>query len=73
MTSEQLDQDEIEDIVNSLRKKWSDLNEEYQRKAHKRFMSAATAKKQEELDQEMKRIERILLRFNYDLVYYFTK
>ena len=56
----------------ALRKKWSDLNEEFQKRAHKRFMSDIVAKRQAELDQEMKRIESFLLRLNYDLVYYFT-
>ena len=56
----------------ALRKKWSDLNEQYQLKAHKRFMTEAMSKHQSELDQEMKRIESFLLRLNYDLVYYFT-
>ena len=56
----------------ALKQKWASLHAEFQKSSHKRFMSELQARRQQELDAEMKRVEAYLLRLNYDLVYYLT-
>ncbi len=56
----------------ALRQKWAALNEEYQAKAHRRYFTELQAKRQQDLDNEMKKIENYLLRLNFDMVYFAT-
>lgn len=60
----------MDHIIVALKKKWAELNEEFQKKAHKRYFTEMQAKRQQDLDNEMKKIENYLLRLNFDLVYY---
>jgi len=56
--------------VVALKKRWQELNEEFQKRAHKRFLTELVAKRQQELDHEMTKIETYIQRLNFDSVYY---
>ena len=71
--SNELDPEEVQAISAALHKKLAALNEEFQAKSHKRFMTPGQARHQQALDEQMKRIEAYLAKLERDTVFYLRK
>lgn len=57
-------------ITAALQKKLAALNQEFQTRSHKRYLTAGQARHQQELDAQMRKIEAHLARLSRDTVVY---